>query len=370
MPKRDDLAKKYNGFQKPLVMIKVNGVEIDKETLLINKVTCGLTAGYEASYCSMEIEAIGNVYEDGKGLKLNDKIDVFELGSKLEISMGYYDKSTLKLVFVGYVTKLEFNYDNRDRTIYQIEAMDCKTFMMDVRRSEAKSDVKKFTDGVVSVLDKYSQFYDDVDIEPTKDELTKPLEQFNESDYEFIVKIAKKINYLFFIINNKVIFKHQLSLKENCLTVSPGPHLTFFKRRITLNEQIKKVKVINNDEKDPTNLIVGSAEDVAAVGKGSKGATEVSKVISGDMEKTIIDHEATSVAIANTRAKAELEALSMRFATGEFEIVGIPDVEPGKFVTVDLLEKKYNNDYFVTQVTHEYNHSKFTTVCKFNANKI
>ena len=60
----------------------------------------------------------------------------------------------------------------------------------------------------------------------------------------------------------------------------------------------------------------------------------------------------------------------MRFATGEFEIVGIPDVEPGKFVTVDLLEKKYNNDYFVTQVTHEYNHSKFTTVCKFNANKI
>ncbi len=371
MPKIDDLAKKYNGFQKPLVMIKVNSAEIDKETLLINKVTCGLTAGYEASYCSMEIEAIGNVYEDGKGLKLNDKIDVFELGSKLEVSMGYHDKSTLELVFVGYVTKLEFNYDNRDRTIYQIEAMDCKTFMMDVRRSETKSDVKKFTDGVVSVLDKYSPFYDEVAIEPTKDELTKSLEQFNESDYEFIVKIAKKINYLFFIIKNKVIFKHQLSLKEICLTVSPGPHLTFFKRVVTLNEQIKKVIVINNDEKDPTNLIVGSAEDVAAVGSGSKGATEVSKAINGDsMERIIVDHDATSVAIANMMAKSKLEALSMRFVTGEFEIQGIPDVEPGKFAIVEGLEKRYNGEYFLTQVTHEWNPSKFTTVCKFNVNKV
>ena len=88
------------------------------------------------------------------------------------------------------------------------------------------------------------------------------------------------------------------------------------------------------------------------------------------MERIIVDHDATSVAIANMMAKSKLEALSMRFVTGEFEIQGIPDVEPGKFAIVEGLEKRYNGEYFLTQVTHEWNPSKFTTVCKFNVNKV
>lgn len=370
MPKIEDLAKDYDEFRKPLIMIKVNDAEIDKETLLINKVICELTAGYEASYCSMEIEAIGNKYEDKKGLSLNDKIDVFKLGLKVEVLMGYNEESKLKTVFIGYITQIELNYDNRERVIYKIECMDLKVFMMNVRRSEKMSDVKKYTDAVTSVLNKYSSFNDGVNIESTKDDLTMQVEQFNESDYEFVVKIAKKINYLFFVVNNKVIFKEQSSLTENCLTISPGPYLMNFKRKLNLTEQIKKVKVINNDENDPNNLIEGSSQDTVAVGKGSKGATDVSNVISDIMEKVIIDHEATSVALANVRAKAELEALSMRFVTGEFELVGVPDVIPGQFITMDLLEDNLNNDYFITQVTHEYSYSKYTTFCKFSVNKV
>lgn len=370
MPNINDLAKTYQDFITPLVQIKVNGTEIDNETLLINKVICELTSGYEASYCSIEIEPTGNKYKDNKGLSINNKIDVFKLGLKLEVLTGYAETRNLKPIFVGYITQIELTYDGRDKLIYQIEAMDFKVFMMNSKRSESKSDVKKYSDAVNAVLDKYSSLNDGVSIEATSEELIVPIEQFNESDYEFVLRIAKKLNYLFFVVNGKVIFKSQSSLKENCLSISPGPYLMNFKRVISLNEQIKKVKVVNNDESDPTKTIEGSADNITTVGKGSKSASDISNVIGNNMEKIIVDHEATSVALANARAKAELESLSMKFASGEFELIGVPDVVPGKFVTVDLLEDTLNNDYFITQVIHEFTQSRYRTFCKFNVNKV
>lgn len=370
MSSMSDLAKTYGDFSNPLIQIKVNGTEIDKETLLIRKAVCEITSGYEASYCFIEIEPMNNEYKEDKGLTINEKIDVFKLGLKIEVLLGYSEVSILKPVFTGYITQIELTYDGRDRLVYQIESMDFKTFMMNSKRSETKKDVKKYSDAVTAVLDKYSSLNDGVDVEATKEELTVPLEQFNESDYEFVVKIAKKLNYLFFVVNGKVTFKSQASLKENCLTVSPGPYLMNFKRTISLNDQIKKVKVVNNDEKDPTKPIEGTADSITAVGKGEKSASEISSVIGENMEKIIVDHEATSVALANARAKAELEASSMKFASGEFELVGVPEAVPGKFITIELMAETLNNDYFITQVTHEFTQSKYRTFCQFNVNKV
>ena len=366
------LAKQYGGFLKPFHYITIDGKKLEDKTLVIEDISVILTSGYESSICSLNVLGKNSKYSEDE-LKVNPGLaQNFKLGSKIEVFMGYGSEKTAedttKMVFSGVITSIEFAY-SYDDVRYMVEAMDVKAFMMNNRRSELKKDITKYSDAVTNVLKDYSALYEAMTVDQTE-ELTVPIEQYNQSDYDFVVGIARKINYLFFVVQGKVYFIKYTTNKDSTVTITPGRYLRYFRREKALNNQVKSVTVRSNDELNPDEPFEGKATSVDVIGNGSQGGSDVSSFIDENKDRLIIDNTIKSAAEAKARAEAELLKISMQFATGEFEVIGIPEIEPGKFVTVQKINEEFDNDYFITEVKHVMNEDGYKTICKFEVNKI
>lgn len=364
----DDLAKKYNNFSDHSVVVVVDEEDMSTKSLIFQNVKVTLTSGFEASYCSFSVLAATSVYDKDE-LKVSNEMSKFSLGKKIHIYVTYGDKENKFEIFTGYITSQNFEYSGRDVN-YEIEAMDLKSLMMNNLKSEQKKDVKRYSEAITNLLDRdYTSLYDSLEIDQT-DEIGVPIEQYNQSDYNFVVSIAKKLNYLFYIINGTVYFKDYNSISESILTIYPCDYLMNFKREISLSSQIKKVTVRSNDELNPSQPIEGSATTFDTIGKGEKSARDITILIDESMHRVIIDNSVKSVAEAESRAKAELTKASLKFAFGEFETFGIPELVPGKYVTVEKINDDINNDYFIKEVTHIIDVDSYKTICKYEVNKI
>lgn len=362
-----DLEKKYNGFVHPLVYVLVDGTKDTAESVYIKNVEVILTSGYESSCCTFDVIGSETCFEKDK-LKLDPAVKKYtKLGTKIEFYAGYDEEDSCSLIFTGYVTTVQFQME--EMTVFHtIEAMDCKVFLMNNLRSEVKTGLKKYSEAVANVLKDYSKVASKKKIDTTK-ELNVPIEQYNQSDYDFIVDLAKRLNFLFFVDCGEVKFIDYASAKEVAVVLTPGSHLFRFQRTLTVSRQVKTVTVRSNNPKDPTKPIEGKAVKVDAVGSGKKSSSDLCNLVGAQAEIVLIDSTALTAAQAKARAEAELGRVSMQFSTGSFETVGVPELKPGKFVTVEGVDENVNADYFLTEVIHQIDVGEYRCICKFESNK-
>lgn len=372
MASLSDLAKKYNSFQKPAFYIKIDDKDVPEKKLQYMELEITSTSGYEASVCSLRVHATDGKFDDKKNeVIISDALTkTFELGKKLDVFLGYDKKDNCKQVFSGFITSINLEYTGESYVRYIVEAMDAKFLLMNNLRSEAKKDMKKYSEVVNDVLSGYSSYLGKLTIKETS-ELGSPIEQYNQSDYDFIVGIAKKLNFMFYLYNSNVFFVPYAYEKEPDLSLTPGRYLLRFTREITLDNQIKSVTVRSNNEQNPEEVFEATANNITvAVGNGKSAGGDISKIIGDKMQKTIIDPSVKSTQEAQERAQAELDKVSLKFSTGEFETVGIPDIEPGKFIYFDKMNSLVKGKYFITEVKHLYDKTGYRTVCKYTNNKI
>ena len=363
------LEKKYEHFTVPVFYIMAGESKLEGADLLIENLSVVITSGYEASSCSFEVSSDKIYYLRDGGVTKHALLDkALVVGSKLEVKIGYKNADGAVVVFKGFITSVEYLLDGKEGFRYYISGMDFKIFMMNNMRSELKKDVKKYSDAVSGILKDYRSMMDGDSIEQT-DELTIPIEQHRQSDYEFVVDLAKRVNFQFYVICGKVYFESYTKNSDSQLTVSPGKYLYKFRREITLDKQIAGVVVRTNNEQDPEKPIEAKVTTVDAVGDGQKTSKQVSKLIGDKMLKTIIDNSVTSEKEAQARATAELLKASLEFVSGEIETVGIPELIPGKYVTIENINDIYDQKYYITEVTHSINTSGFRTRCRFGVNK-
>ena len=250
-----------------------------------------------------------------------------------------------------------------------VTAMDCKLFMMNSYRSLQKKDIKKYSEAVTDVLKGYSAVYTGVEVEASP-EVLAPIEQHNQSDYDFVVSLAKRLNYLFYVVAGKVYFVSYKKFTDSLLTVEPGASLRRLRREVTLSGQVKSVTVRNHNAEDADKPFESKATSVTAVGGGKKTGADSSKLINDTMSKIVVDNSIRSQAEATARAEALLNEMSMGFLTGSMEIVGLPSVVPGHMVTLAGINSDFNRDYFITRVTHHLDKDGFETTIHFAGNKM
>ncbi len=362
-----DAGKKYNGFERPVAWFKVNGAKLSGESLLYQDVRVTLTAGMEASDCVVEIVGQYSRFEGGS-LKLDAALSKLVLGAKLEAFLGYGDSKNAESVFVGYISAVETDIQG-ERISMLVTAMDCKQFMMSSYRSLRKKGIKKYSEAVSDVLKSYSSMHSGTVVEATG-EVKAPIEQHDQSDYDFVVSLAKKLNYLFYVLAGKVHFVSYQKYTDSVLTVSPGKDLHRLRREITLANQVKSVTVRSHNAEDAGKPFESKAVKVAAVGGGKKSGAESSKLIGDKVAKVVVDNTVQSEAEAKARAEALMNETAMGFLTGEMEVPGLPPVIPGRMVTVEKIDKSFDRDYFITRVIHHMDTEGFETTIQFAGNKV
>lgn len=174
----------------------------------------------------------------------------------------------------------------------------------------------------------------------------KTIEMVCESDYEFVVKAAKKFNYEFFTNAGTVYFRPAKDYKDILMEIEPNPLLRSFEVDYDITGLVGKVEVRATD--------VGKASAISSSkslnNKISQG--NMAKPLVKDTTKVYIDPTVSSKKDAQYRAEYLAEDISYRFGTLEAELMGIPELVPGRFIKLKGLGTAVSNTFYLMTVRH------------------
>lgn len=363
--KYEELRAKYEEFDLPTVEIKVNDKSImdAKRSFGISDVDVELTAGFEASTASFSIY---NAYDyDDAEFDFDSIKNYVLIGSAVQIYMGY--TSTLQEVFRGVITRVNFLIEDGEIPCVQVSAMDVKAVMMANRYHKALS-AKSYSEAVKEILSQgvYESLKNDniiVSLEisdtpdqspvgadaGTQEESDRMIEMVGESDYEFVTRAAKKYNYEFFVLGGRVYFRSAKCDNTSQFTVTSDVSIKRLSVEYDVTGLAESVEVRGLDV-GKAKLLSNSKKNSNKLSQGSKAKS----LISGS-KFVFIDPSAYSAEDTSYRANYLMEDMMYRYGTLELEMIGIPDILPGKFIDVKNVGKVISNEFYVQSVRHYMN---------------
>lgn len=377
------LQSEYGDFAYPQAEILFNQTALDTASanLIVNDIRVELTAGFEASVASFRIY---NVYDPSTGSFRFDAVkSQVLLGAALEIRLGYLNK--LKTVFVGFVAGVSFGYEAHDLPYIEVTGMDVKGIMMAGTYANQLT-ANNYGDAVSEVLRRtgYEQLKQgggilDIQVTPTPDKqgggaaggLTGGLagasgglggaagggagkasaytvEMVSESDYEFVVKAAKKFNYEFFTDRGTVYFRKAKSVTAPLMTLGVGSGL------VTFHVEYSITGIVGSIEARAMNAGDGKLISAKSAFQNSLSTASRAKGLVKGGKKVLIDPTISSQSDADARVESLLEQMSYRLGSLEGDCVGIPDLVPGRFITLSGLGSPVDNSFYLTTVVHEF----------------
>lgn len=467
----EKLKKEYDNFTNPVVLVEVEGEPLNKSKakLYVGNVEIENTSGFEASIASFVIYGCYNRLTCS--FEYNSIKKYVAIGSQVSISVGY--GSVVKEVFCGFISQVNFFFQEEENPGVRVTCMDVKGIMMancysrqmtamsyseavsEIFSSELYSDLKErgvikklnitdtpdkqdlasgalggladaagvgdladaamdagsqameaanaastagggaaasaldsLTGGAVSsVTNAASTVGSAVDtataaVDAAQDAANqaknaaaqlnqaagsipgvggvavpgvpgtatdKTVEMVAESDYEFVVKAAKKYNYEFFVSGGNVYFRKAKDYTEVLMEISPATGMKNVDVEYNVTGLVGKVEVRSTD--------VGKAfqitNSVKLKNKLSKGKY-ASKLVQ-DSSKVYIDPTADSKKEAGYRAEYLAEDVAFRFGTLEAELIGLPDLVPGRYIKLVNMGDPVNNLFYVMSVRHTMN---------------
>lgn len=356
----NDLKNKYENFSSPIAVIKVNGKEFSKNkaNLALSDIEVDLSCGFEASVASFSI--YNSFDKISSKFRFEDIKAYIFLGSSVEISLGYGTEAVE--VFVGFISKVNFVH-NRDIPYVQVTAMDVKGIMM--ANNYAKQLVAdNFGDAVSEIFQKSAyvglqnkSIIRAIQITPTPDkgkkaanrETDRTIEMVCESDYEFVVKAAKKYNYEFFTDCGYVLFRKAKANKEVLMDIGASNCLRAFDVEYDITGLVETIQARSLDV-GKAKLIQAKKKFSNKISKGNKARPFIKK-----SEMVYIDPTISSQEEAGYRVDSLMEEMSYRFGTLDGECIGMPELKPGRFINLMELGEAVENQFYLVNVRHVIN---------------
>ena len=193
------------------------------------------------------------------------------------------------------------------------------------------------------------------------------VELVSESDYEFVVKAAKKFNYEFFVDRGLVLFRKAKKETSTLATLGSGSGIESFQVEYSITGIVGEIEA---RAMDPGEGRVITAKDTYPGATGAISTSSKAKSLVGSGKKVYIDPTIDSAAQAEARVASLKEKMSYRLGSLEADCVGIPLV-PGRFIRLSGLGTPVDNDFYLTTVVHTFtSDGGFKTRIVGQANKV
>ena len=340
----DSLVNKYSNFHVPAVRLYVDGSDAVQElTLSIQSAEITLSL----SEASTAVIRLNNVY-DQEMRSFDSKIkNKFKLGTVVEVGIGYI--SEIQRVLKGYVASLGAEFG--ENACLVITVADVRRLMMTSGVHHVLHDVSNYSDAVQTVLEEYSKLCS-AEIEATADQLDKPLSQ-RSTDYDFITKeliATGRCDREFLVIGNKAYFRKPHGKAGAICSLELGRELQEFKVESVYTDLQVDVTGYNQQEQ---SVVTASAT--------AKSAEALSSVMTSTPVHKIVNPE------MDTQDKADVCAQSYadrRLGLGQHGsgiCVGLPELVPGRYIEVVMLEEMANKKFYIQKVTHQIGKEGFVT---------
>ena len=377
----NELNKKYKGFFLPKVKVYLGGADPEedkKARVRVANFVVELTSDLKASIATFSIINAFSPITGAFDVKSVKKYIM--LGLDVRILMGH--DSEITEVFVGYISGVDFVYNSElaaDSEI-RITAMDVKGIMM-ANNSSKRLKANYYSDAVKEILngDAYqnltnSSVIRSITVSDTPD---KPpggaagetpdnrIEMVAESDYDFVVKAAKRFNYEFFSIGGNIAFRAAKANTQVLAEIYPSNMIVDFDVGYNITGVVGQVTV--------RTLDIGKAKKIEVKKKNANKFSLGSKAkpLISSQNYVYMDSSIESQDEATNRAAYIMEDMSYRLGTIKMTLNGMPEFVPGRFIELKDFGDGVSNRFYITDVIHEYSgKGKYTTTIEGKASTL
>lgn len=337
----EDLSSKYGEFKVPTYKVNIDGNDLlSGGSLVLEELIIDLTCENEASGCSFKVLGVYDVIKRCFDQAMMKKF--FQIGKKVTIDLGYIKTER---VFIGFISAISISVGEQLASV-DVECTDVKGLMMNNQSNEQRTETS-LGDVVENILKNqtYKNFYASTKVDSIETPERK-IEVLGESDFDYLVRLANRINYEFFVLQDIVYFRKPMPYKTPVIELEWGYNLLGFDKRDSLEGQVLELEV-RSANADKGEMISGAAKSSIELSQGNSAKKALQK-----LKKVIVDSSVSSEQEAKTRAQEILKRLNKRYSIANIECVGIPEIVPGRFINIKKLGEGLEGKYYILRVTH------------------
>lgn len=354
------LSKSYGEFYAPAYSIRVGRDDLMRDLVVaVSQVEVDLQLGAASRFTFTVTDCYSHAlqsFRTGRGV---DLLKILSFGAEVEVCLGYGDAKSMPVAVSGMITEITTNFPEGGSPELSIAGYDhgfaltmgknSRTWSR-ARDSDAAHEIASFNNLAAR-------------IENTSEKHTQ-IEQNQESDWEFLKKLADRNHYELYVDERKQLHFAKPNDKAGAVVrLIYGQGLLSFKPEANLAGQISKVEVYGWD-RTQKKAIVGVATAGEESGLNGKSAGQYLNTFVRDPSKrpTLrLRQPVFTQAEADQRAKAALNERAKQFLTGEGETIGLPDVRPDRTVELANLGVPFSKIYYIQQATHKIDSNGYRT---------
>jgi phage protein D len=356
------LSRQYGDFHAPAFALRIGGDDLVRDLLVaVSQVEADLVLGAAGRFSFTVVDAYSTEFHtfiSGRGAKL---LDLLGFGTEIDLYMGYGDARSVPAVMSGIVTEIGTSFPDGSMPELAIAGYDHAFALTNGKSSRTWS---KATDS--DAAHEIASFHNlNAKIESTQ-EKHEQIEQNQESDFEFLKKLADRNHFELFVDERRTLhFSKPSDRADAVVRLAWGEGLLSFKPEANLAGQVSKVEVYGWDPK-LKKKIVGTAragEESGLSAKGRSAGQRLNGFVRDPSKQPALRlrQPVFTQSEANRRAEAALNERAKQFLTGDAEAIGLPDIRPDRNVFLDNLGTPFSKTYYVQQATHKIDANGYRT---------
>ena len=278
----------------------------------------------------------GNPYQDLDNTK-------FQIGKSLVVKLGSVEETTTQQLFKGEIVTVEPDFQAGGVAMV-VRAYDRSHRMMRSRKQ------RTFLNQTISDIVKKIGRESGISINAASS--GGPLDfvlQHNETDWEFVWRLAKRIGFELTVDDNRGSFKKPDASAEE-VELSYPDDLHTFRPRITAVQQVEKVNVRGFDFKAKQKVEKTANRAAQVTEAGIKRAEVVQAFPGASLE--IAGQSFTTQSEATTMAQSMLDQLANAYLAAEGACQGDPRIKAGAKLKITGVGSKFSGTYRVAKAVH------------------
>ncbi len=354
------LSDTYGDFYAPTYAVRLGGQDLMRELVVaVSQVEVDLMLGAASRFSFTLTDCYSHelhAFKTGLG---KDLLELISFGSEVEIYMGYGDARSTPIAVSGMITEITTNFPAGGSPELSVAGYD-HGFSLTIGKNSRTWSKARDSDAaheIASVNNLKAAITD-------TDEQHAQIEQNQESDWEFLKKLADRNHFELYVDEKKTLHFGKPNDKGGAvIRLVYGEGLISFKPEANLAGQISKVEVYGWDTKAKKPIIgVATAGEESGLSGKSAGQYFNSLVKDPSKRPTLrLRQPVFTQAEADQRAKAALSERAKQFLTGDGESIGLPEVRPDRNIELAGLGVPFSKIYYIQQATHKINSSGYST---------
>ena len=288
----------------------------------------------------------------------NKRIDP---GTKLMIFFGYASSSTKQGLMMGKIKALSPGFLSGGPPSMVVEGYDL-SHDLQKRQHKVKCDNVTYADVASEIAMKNDLSVAGVESDKL---MTRPKieRKVDEMDYAFLQRLAKNIEFEFFVRERTLYFRKPKDDHDTNVSFEFHKNIISFSPRMSSASLVSEVKVTAWSEKEKKAISeVAQLKDI----ESKVGIPDFSDIVEKAEEKlSTVKLEGRVVSSreeAKTIALSELKKRNLGFITGTLECAGDPQLRPGMTVNIKKVGKRlFSGVYYVTKARHVLGESGYKT---------